>query len=137
MYLKHVGLTCGSEKKADAFYSNLLGLTKSEPKILTPDLSKAIFDLDTELVMINYFNEHVHFEIFIAGHTKDHKGNSQKIEHTCIEVNNMEAFLEKCRSLNVDVARIPKGEKTLIFIKDFDGNLFEIKRSALLEDRPA
>ncbi len=30
-------------------------------------------------------------------------------------------------SLNVDIARIPKGDKTLTFIKDFDGNLFEIK----------
>jgi catechol 2,3-dioxygenase-like lactoylglutathione lyase family enzyme len=129
-----VGLTCSSDENSDKFYEDLLGLEKSEPKTLPASLSKSIFNVNSELVMINYQDEHTHFEIFITG---PNQGNSRKIEHTCLEVNNMEAFLEKCRSLNVDVARIPKGEKTLIFIKDFDGNLFEIKRSALLEDRPA
>ena len=127
MYLKHVALTSSSEKKADAFYNNLLGLTKSEPQTLSLELSKAIFNLDTEMVMINYFKENVHFEIFITGHNEGDKGNSLKINHTCLEVDKLEVFLEKCLSLNIDIARIPKGDKTLTFIKDFDGNLFEIK----------
>lgn len=127
MQLKHVALTSSSEEKSDTFYSDLLGLTKSETKILPLELSKAIFNLETELVMVNYLNANIHFEIFITGHNGGAKGTSQKIEHTCLEVDSMETFLQKCRSLNVDVARIPKGEKTLIFIRDFDGNLFEIK----------
>jgi len=53
--------------------------------------------------------------------------NSPKIAHTCLEVDNFEVFLENCSRLNVDVARIPKGDKILTFIRDFDGNLFEIK----------
>ena len=123
MVLRHVALTSSSEEKADAFYADLLGLTKSEPKALPRDLSKAIFNVDSELVMINYQDEQVHFEIFVTG---SNGGNSRKIAHICLEVDNLEVFLEKCHSLNVDIARIPKGEKELIFIKDFDGNLFEI-----------
>ena len=79
--------------------------------------------VDRELVMINYQDEQVHFEIFVTG---PNGGNSRKIAHTCLEVDNLEVFLGKCHSLNVDIARIPKGDKTLTFIKDFDGNLFEI-----------
>jgi catechol 2,3-dioxygenase-like lactoylglutathione lyase family enzyme len=125
MQLKHVALASGTEKNADTFYADLLGLAKSEPKTLPCKLSKAIFNIDTELLMINYQNENAHFEIFITG---PDKGNGRpKIEHTCLEVDNMEAFLDKCQRLNLDVARIPKGDKTLTFIKDFDGNLFEIK----------
>ena len=124
MILRHVGLTSSSEEKADVFYADLLGLIKSEPKLLSLELSKAIFNVDRELVMINYQDERVHFEIFITG---PDGGNSRKIEHTCLEVDNLEGFLEKCRRLNLDIARIPKGDKTLTFIKDFDGNLFEIK----------
>ena len=123
MYLKHVALTCSSEEKADTFFAELLGLIKSEPKTLPCELSKAIFNVDSELVMINYQNEQVHFEIFVTG---PNGGNSRKIAHTCLEVDNLEVFLGKCHSLNVDIARIPKGDKTLTFIKDFDGNLFEI-----------
>ncbi len=124
MILRHVGLTCGSEENSDIFYKDLLGLTKSEPKALPLELSKAIFNVDSELVMINYRDEQVHFEIFVTGPDGD---NSRKIAHTCLEVDNLEVFLENCSRLNVDVARIPKGDKTLIFISDFDGNLFEIK----------
>ena len=84
--------------------------------------------------MINYANEQFYFEIFIGGPSIE---KSPSVEHTCLEVDNLEVFLEKCRRLNVDIVRIPKGDKTLTFIRDVDGNLFEIKRSALLEDRPA
>ncbi|MEE4264567.1 MAG: VOC family protein [Desulfobacteraceae bacterium] len=124
MRLKHVGLTSSSEETADTFYADLLGLTKSEPKALDLELSKAIFNVDSELVMVNYQNDMSHFEIFITG---ERIGNRRPIEHICLEIGNLEEFLEKCRGLNVDIARIPKGDKTLTFIKDFDGNLFEIK----------
>jgi len=124
MHLKHTALTSSSEEKADTFYADLLGLTKSKPKALALELSKAIFNIDTELLMINYRDENSHFEIFLTG---EDRGSSRQIEHVCLEVDNLEVFLEKCRRLNVDISRIPKGDKTLTFIKDFDGNLFEIK----------
>jgi catechol 2,3-dioxygenase-like lactoylglutathione lyase family enzyme len=124
MDLKHVALTSSSEEKADAFYAELLGLIKSEPKTLPLNLSKAIFNRDRELVMINYQDDRIHFEIFIAA---SDGGNSPKIAHTCLEVDDLDKFLEKCRNLNVDIAQIPKGDKLLTFIKDFDGNLYEIK----------
>jgi len=124
MHLKHVALVAGSEEKADIFYSNLLGLNKSEPKTLPLELSKAIFNLDAELVIINYLNEDLHFEIFITDRSKD---SSRQIEHLCLEVDDLSVFLNKCDSLGVEVVRIPKGDKMLTFIRDFNGNLFEIK----------
>jgi len=124
MHLKHVALVAGSEEKSDIFYSDLLGLTRSEAKILPLELSNAIFNIDNEIVMINYLNEHLHFEIFISDRVED---NNQRIAHTCLEIADLDGFLKKCRSLNLDVARISKGDKTLTFIRDFDGNLFEIK----------
>ncbi len=124
MHLKHIGLTSSSEENSDRFYGDLLGLTKSEPKTLPVELSKAIFNIQSQLIMINYQNEHVHFELFVTDHIED---NKQRISHTCLEIEDLDGFLDKCRHLNVDVTRIPKGEKILTFIRDFDGNLFEIK----------
>ena len=124
MILRHVGLTCGSEENSDKFYKGLLGLEKSEPKTLPAALSKSIFNLDSELVIINYLNEHLHFEIFITDRSKD---GTRQIEHLCLEVGDLNDFLNKCNTLGVEVAQIPKGDRTLTFVKDFDGNLFEIK----------
>jgi len=124
MILRHVALTCSSERKSDRFYNNLLGLEKLEPKILPKRLAKAIFDVDSELLMINYRGEDVHFEIFITGNSKC---SAKAIGHVCIEIDNLEVFLKKCDGLVVEVLRIPKGDRLLTFIRDFDGNLFEIK----------
>lgn len=124
MILRHVALTCSSEKKSDRFYKDLLGLQKSEPKILPVALSRAIFNIDAELVMINYQDEKAHFEIFITGHSVN---RSRQVEHTCLEVDDLPDFIKKCNERGVDISQIPKGDRTLTFIRDFDGNLFEIK----------
>ena len=122
--MRHVALTCGSEKKSDRFYKDLLGLEKSEPKTLARSLSKAIFNVDAELLMINYRGEQVHFEIFITGQSvKSHK----QIGHVCLEIDDLKAFLNKCRHLEIEVIHVPKGNRILTFVQDNDGNLFEIK----------
>jgi len=123
MLLQHAGLACSAEDKADKFYRDLLGLRKSEPKYLTADLSKAIFSIDADLQIINYTDDNTHFEIFV---TDPRNLSPGQIGHLCLAVHDLPGFIEKCRSLQVEVARIPKGDKTLTFIKDFDGNLFEL-----------
>ncbi len=124
MRLKHIALTCSSEAKADWFYRDLLGLKKTAPKILPPALTKAIFGLDAELTIINYLDAHLQLEIFIAGQNAE---PAATIEHLCIEVDDLQGFIEKCRALEVEINQVPKGDSTLTFIKDNDGNLFEIK----------
>ncbi len=124
MILRHAALTCSSEKNSDKFFKNLLGLEKSEPKTLPRALSKAIFGIDSELPIINYLDEYVHFEIFIYSHSMN---RVRQIEHVCLEVDDLQDFLNKCRDLDVGISQIPKGDRTLTFIRDYDGNLFEIK----------
>ena len=124
MILRHVVLTCSYEKNSDRLFKNLLGLQKSEPKIIVLDISKAMFNVDSELPIINYPSEHAHFEIFTTDHSMNHL---RRVGHVCLEVGDLEAFLKKCRDLEVDVSQIPKGGRTPTFIRDYDDNLFEIK----------
>jgi catechol 2,3-dioxygenase-like lactoylglutathione lyase family enzyme len=125
MILQHVALTCSSEKKSDRFYKNLLGLENSGSKMLSKTLSKAIFNIEAELLMINYRSQQLHFEIFIAG---DSENSIKQITHVCLEVEDLETFLKKCQDLDVEVSQIPRGDRTLTFIRDYDGNLFELKQ---------
>ena len=124
MILRHIALTCSSEEKSDKFYKILLGLQKSEPKAIPPALSKALFDINSELKIINYCNEYLHFEIFFTRHNNS---SIKRIEHVCLEVDNLAAFLEKCHTLQVKTVQVPKEDKLITFISDDDGNLFEIK----------
>ncbi len=124
MKLKHIALVCSSEEHSDRFYKTLLGLEKMKPKTVPADLSKQIFNIDLELIIINYRGPDIHFEIFINDHEKK---RINKIEHVCIETDHLEKFLEECRTLNVEMTQVSKPGKTLTFIRDFDGNTFEIK----------
>lgn len=124
MKVRHYGLACRSEQTADRFYEKFLGLKKSEPKTVSAALCKAVFGLARDLAVLNYAGEGVSFEVFV------HEGEpsaARSPNHICLEVENLEAFLERCRTMDVPVIRVPRGEQWITFIRDFDGNLFEIK----------
>ncbi len=124
MRLLHVGLTSSSEKSADRFFGELLGMEKSEPKTVSAQMAKAIFQVDSALKVVNYSGDHTHFEIFIGA---PEKNNGRQIAHVCIGVNNLATFLSKCRALKVSVSQVPRGDSFLTFVRDDAGNIFEIK----------
>jgi catechol 2,3-dioxygenase-like lactoylglutathione lyase family enzyme len=124
MKLRHIGLTSSSEKNSDKFFMDLLGLEKLEPKTLPASLSQALFHVNADLKVINYTSDHAHFEIFIGA---PEESCGRPIEHVCLDVDDLAAFLQKCRSLKVSVLQVPKGDSLLTFIRDDDNNLFEIR----------
>ena len=121
---KHAALVCTSQEKADRFYGKLLGLEKAAAKILPRSLAQAIFQVDRDVAIINYTGNGIHFEIFI-----DEAGEACQgaMAHTCIEVEQRTVFLDACRELDIPVNKVEKGDKILLFVRDPDGNLFEIK----------
>jgi catechol 2,3-dioxygenase-like lactoylglutathione lyase family enzyme len=124
MILKHLALVCSTESGSDRFYGDLLGLQKLNSKTLSAALSKQIFKVESEYKLINYAAAGVHFEIFVG--PVPYAGVN-KIDHVCLEIEDMDSFLEKCRSMGIAITQIPKGNSTITFISDDDGNLFEIK----------
>ena len=124
MQLKHIALVCSTAEKADRFYKDVLGLKKINEKTIPATLSNEIFNVNAKLKIVNYTNDTLHFEIFISD---THRIETNRIDHVCIEVDNLEAFLEMCRKMEIEIVQIPKGAAILTFVKDFDGNLFEIK----------
>jgi catechol 2,3-dioxygenase-like lactoylglutathione lyase family enzyme len=123
MQFKHVALVCRSEEKSDQFYIDLLGLKKISEKTIPSALSNQIFNIDSEFKIVNYANDNIHFEIFIDDKKRS---KTNRIDHVCIQVDDLESFLEKCRAMALEILQVPKGDAFITFIKDDDGNLFEI-----------
>jgi hypothetical protein len=120
--LKHVALQYSEKKQADMFFSKILGLQLKKTFTISKDLTFEIFGIKEEILIVVYENENACFEIFITN-----KKNESNFEHTCIQINNKEEFIERCKKYGIKPSFVKKGEKTLLFIKDFAGNLFEIK----------
>jgi len=124
MLFNHVALVCRSEAECDRFYQDILGLEKLSSKVLSAEMSKKIFDLEQEYPLLYYGNEQMKFEIFLSAQSdlKD-----KHIGHTCLEIKERNAVFEQCESAGFEVIKIPRDSSDLLFVKDHDNNLFELK----------
>ena len=119
---KHIALLYSDRKKAEIFFNKILGIELSKSFTLSKELSKEIFNIDEKVTVDVYSNSDNYFEVFITS-----KKTNYSYEHTCIEVNNKDDFFNRCRTYKIEPIFVKKGEKYLMFIRDFSGNLFEIK----------
>lgn len=126
--LHHIGLCCRTAESVDRFYSGILGLEYRGAKSAPASLANALFGIDRELSIRNYSNGRLHFEIFIL---KDaDPAAAPTPAHICLETDDPARLLERCRDFDVPVIRAPKGDSWVTFIRDDDGNLFEVKERA-------
>jgi hypothetical protein len=120
--LKHVALQYSDRKQAEIFFTKVLGLKLKKTFTLSKELSNEIFGAKEEVIVDAYANDHSYFEIFI---TK--RETNYTYEHIGIDINNEDEFIKRCKKYGIEPKFVKKGEKTLLFIKDFAGNLFEVK----------
>jgi catechol 2,3-dioxygenase-like lactoylglutathione lyase family enzyme len=125
MRISHIALVSGSEEKANRFYKDGLGLKELKSTVIPAGLSKSVFGIDHEFKVIDFGNEEMKFEVFVADDERDVP--SGRLDHVCLEVENREALLKRWEEMGFEVLRVPKGDSVVIFLKDEDRNLFEIK----------
>ena len=126
MKIEHVAIASNSVDDSDKFFINLLGLKKTRSFIVSADLMVQFFNVDKEQQIIRYENDTLSFEVFI---TNGDSKSKDIFSHVCLVVENREILIEKSRSLGFKVIKVPRksSEGYYLFIKDFFGNLYEIK----------
>jgi len=120
--IKHVALDYSNKKKADTFFIDILGLNFEKKFNLKSEISNSIFGIKKDVEIVVYKNEKSYFEIFL---TKPLKKTS--FHHVCIEINNQQDFIERCRKHGLKPFIVDKNGKKLLFVRDFSNNLYEVK----------
>ena len=120
--LNHVALHCNDKEKAETFFTEVLELPIKKKFTVSRELSEAIFGIDESVDVEVYDNNETIFEIFIT-QTEEKRGYG----HVCIEIDNKKEFIDRCKQYGIKPMFITKGGKNLLFVRDFSGNLFEIK----------
>ncbi len=123
--LNHIALRNRSVELADKFYHQLLGLEKIYQFNLEAELVNKIFGIKNDFFVIIYGNSNFRIELFIGPQEIPF---TPTLNHLCIEVKDRNKLYEQAQSLGLETTVIPKGDRKNIFIRDFDGNLFEIKQ---------
>lgn len=118
----HVALQYNDRTQAEIFFNKILKLPLKKTFTVSKELSNIIFEINEEVTVDVYGNAEACFEVFITKiQTK------YRFEHTCIEINDKKELIKSCNKYGIKPIFVKKGVKTLLFIKDYAGNLFEIK----------
>ncbi len=128
MELEHIGVAANSETDSDRFFVELLGLQKTRSFSVSADLTQALFGLARETSVLRYGSDAVSIEVFI---TEDDSRATDVFSHPCLMVADRAALAERAKAMGLDVRQVPKpgGDSYLLFIKDFFGNMYEIKQA--------
>ena len=118
----HYAIPACDKESAERIFKELFGLEQKKSFFLSPQLSYEIFQINEPIEAIVYGNEHCTFEVFLI---KD--VGTVSVHHICVEVESKEEFCKKCEKLDINIQFVQKAEKTLVFIRDDAGNLFEMK----------
>ncbi len=125
--LHHLALARTCEEASDRFYVGLLGLDKRHDKVVDAELCHALFGVARAHRLIDYAGEGVHFEIFLVPPGELPPAG---LAHVCLEVGEAGGLVERCRAAGLEVRELRRGERTVTFVADEDGNLYEIKQRA-------
>jgi catechol 2,3-dioxygenase-like lactoylglutathione lyase family enzyme len=126
MTLHHVAVVCRSMGNADRFYGEVLGLKKVKEAFLDQAFMDALFGVSVSSLLVKYTDEQLLIEVFVLD---SEPSPPPLFAHSCFAVHDREAFLTHCHRAGVTVTKVPKGNDTVVFVEDFDGNRFEIKEA--------
>jgi methylmalonyl-CoA/ethylmalonyl-CoA epimerase len=124
MVLSHIGIVNISEEEAVRFYAGFLGFEKTREFLVSAELSEQIFSVSREIKVLVFEKEGAKLEAFIC---PECRLPSPDFSHFGLLVDDLKAIREKARGWAVDFIEGRSGEKVVHFLKDFSGNLIEIK----------
>ena len=126
MELNHIGITNKSVEQAIRFYQDFLSLEKTREILLPPELSEQLFSLSQEIKVLVFEKPGIKIEVFIS----DFQHANPNFTHFGMMLDNLSEVTEKAKRSRVDLIIGKHKDKTVYFLKDFSGNLIEIKQKS-------
>jgi len=122
--IDHLAVCFSSRAHADAVLSTCLGMTKLREFSIDASMSNAFFDRDMPMDISVYGDEVRLFEAFIL----PEGAPVPPPTHCCLNVDDLQSVLRKARELRIEIRTAWVRDHDVYFLKDFDGNLYELKQ---------
>ena len=120
--LLHAAVHSDTKEHAHLYFCKVLGLQLVKTFTIDEALSTNIFSLPKPVDIWVFGNESMQIEVFI--HPMSHHPS---FNHLCLQVDDKAVFINRCKKYGLMPYQVQKGEKHLLFVRDFTGNLYEIK----------
>lgn len=125
MLLNHVGVFNTCREDALRFYRDFLGFALTREATVSRELSEQLFAVSGDIPMLVFEKSGIKIEVFICPKCKH---PSPDLKHIGFLLENFPEMLEKASKDGVDLITGRTKDKTVYFIRDFSGNLIEIKQ---------
>jgi catechol 2,3-dioxygenase-like lactoylglutathione lyase family enzyme len=125
MLLNHAGIINKSEEEAVRFYKEFLCLEITKEWVVPAELSEQIFEVPRDIKMFVFERKGARVEVFIF---PEYKTSSPVINHFGLLLNNFSEIIGKAPQAGIELITGKTKDKTVHFIKDYSGNLIEIKQ---------
>lgn len=125
MQLNHIGIINKSEEDAVRFYRDFLGFELTRKSVIPADLSEQLFSVPGDINMLVFEKEGTKIEVFIY---LEYMPSSPDINHIGLFLNNFTYIIDTAPQAGVKLIIGKTKDKTVYFIRDFSGNLIEIKQ---------
>jgi catechol 2,3-dioxygenase-like lactoylglutathione lyase family enzyme len=126
MRIGHVALGRRSEAEADRFFVELLGCVRTRTRELPAELGALFFERAAPCRMIDYEREGLRFEVFVPERPSPPPDG---YGHVCLVVDDRQALVVRVAAAGVTVLRIEREGREIVFLRDADGNLYEIQQA--------
>lgn len=125
MLLNHVGIINKSQEHAVRFYKDFLGFEITKHSVVTCELSEQLFEISRDISMLAFEKSGIKIEVFII---PEYVPPSSDLRHIGFLLDDFNETLDKAKQEGINVIVGKTEEKTVYFVKDYSGNLIEIKK---------
>ena len=124
--VEHIAVAANSIEDSDRFFMELLDLKKTKTFTVSAELMEKFFGINKEHNFVRYQNDNLGVEVII---TNDNSKVIDVFTHSCLIVDNREAFIKKSSSMGFKTIKVQRkdGEGYYSFVKDSFENLYEVK----------
>ncbi len=125
MQLNHIGIINKSEEDAVRFYRDFLGFELTRKSVVPAELSEQLFSVPGDINMLVFEKDGIKIEVFIY---PEYAPSGPDINHIGFLLDNFPEIADNAPQAGVKLIIGKTKDKTVYFIKDFSGNLIEIKQ---------
>ena len=122
--IDHVCIEVSSEERSQEIFEEILGLDRAYSFLIDEGFMTRMFGLENACEAVVYQAGKTKIEVFIRPKMG---GSDSRTSHLCITVPDREKVLKACREKGVAILLHPRDGRPLYYIRDHDGNLYEIK----------
>lgn len=122
--INHVSLCNRSSDQAESFFNGILGLERLYEFDLPAHITRKIFGIAQTYRVLVYGNQRMKIEVFIC---PNGALSAPAPLHICLELADPDETIRLAQAAGLDTIILQRQDHRTRFIKDFDGNIFELK----------